>query len=526
MRICLVSREFPPDTGWGGVGAYTYQIAHALAARGHEVHVITLAGASQLSSTRTIGGVVEHRVAYQHILDELNLFLISAPHAHYVIGTTIALWKQFVELHSIEPFDVVEAPEHLAGGLFQAITGIVPTVLKLHTPHSKFVAEKFHGVLPNFDHQVICLLERITMMSADALCSPSSELAAFVASDLGISTAKIDIVRNPVDLDAFNPRGHRSITDNGKLIVLFVGRLEERKGIRHFVEAIPQVIERHKNVRFVAIGADTNTAPNNQSMLAYLQDQLRQTGCTAAVDFISHVPLSVMPDYYRSADICVVPSLYDNAPYTCIEAMACGKPVVTTTAGGSKEYVTNGESGFVVSPGASNELADAICELIANQRMRTQFGNQAREFVASELDRDKIAREMEAVYATAQRNFERQEAWYQKTPNKALYDALQLLCAYDEMMFETLYKQSFEFRLKHWIRFLKARPGLCIASIIASRARRIAKLFGPNTQLPGPLAKLERSVNAKTSGRYGLTMLLAQHSVQTQSAVKTDKVLA
>ncbi len=182
MRICLISREYPPDTGWGGVGAYTHQIAHGLRERGHDVHVVCLAGKTGATVDLDEDGVHVHRVAHQGILDELNLFLISAPTAHSIIATMIAMWRRFVELHAQYDFDIVEVPEHLAGGLFQTLTGCVPTVIKLHTPHSKFVAQNFHNVSPNLDNQIVCILERLAMLSADALSSPSKDMARFVAA--------------------------------------------------------------------------------------------------------------------------------------------------------------------------------------------------------------------------------------------------------------------------------------------------------------------------------------------------------
>jgi glycosyltransferase involved in cell wall biosynthesis len=341
MRICLISREYPPDTGWGGVGAYTYQIAHGLHERGNEVHVICLAGDAGQTVDIDEGGVTIHRVAYKHLLDELNLFLVSAPSAHYVVASIIALWRRFVQLHGEKPFDVIEVPEHLAAGVFQSLTGVAPTVVKLHTPHSKFVAEQFHGVLPTFDNQLICLLERVAMLAADALCSPSRDLAGFVAQDLGLSDEQtISIVRNPADLARFNSVGDRALDNSSGPIVLFVGRLEERKGIRYLIDAVPSIHSEFHQARFVIVGADTKTAPGGTSMRAHLEKTLAAVGCAGAVEFKSFVPLDQIATYYRSADICVVPSLYDNAPYTCIEAMSCGRPVV-----GTNDYGFSGSAG-------------------------------------------------------------------------------------------------------------------------------------------------------------------------------------
>jgi glycogen(starch) synthase len=501
MRICLISREYPPDTGWGGVGAYTYQIAHGLRERGHEVHVVCLAGNAGTTVDLDEDGVKVHRVAYKNILDELNLFLVSAPSTHYVVASLIAMWRRFVQLHKEYNFDVAEVPEHLAGGLFQALTGCVPTVVKLHTPHSKFVAQQFHNVSPNFDNQLICLLERLTMRAAEALSSPSKDMAKFVADDLGIAVEGISIVRNPADLARFSADGAKAI-ESAEPLILFVGRLEERKGVRFLAEAIPTIHARFPDARFVFIGADTNTAPGGTSMLSYLKKQV--AGCASAVQFLGHVPLQDIPSYYRSADICVVPSLYDNAPYTCIEAMSCGRPVVATTAGGTAEYVANEQFGLVVPPADPNAIADALCKLLANEMVRKQYGIAAREFVETHLDRRHIASQMEVIYAETIASFQAKHALYAKPVDTALKDALDLLCAFDANVFDTLYAQSLDFRIRHWLRFFRKRPALAAAGVASSVLHKIYR-----SNQPAFLNRLDASIASRTPARYNLTMLLA-----------------
>src|SRR5262249_15430802 len=132
--------------------------------------------------------------------------------------------------------------------------------------------------------------------------------------------------------------------------VLFVGRLEERKGIQYLIDAVPQITAKHKNVEFVIIGDDTKNAKGQKSELQKLKATIERDGTGSFIQFINRVPLDDLPGYYRSADICVVPSVYDNSPYTCLEAMSCGRPVVGTAGGGTKEYLSHDESGIIVEP--------------------------------------------------------------------------------------------------------------------------------------------------------------------------------
>lgn len=521
MRICLISREYPPDTGWGGVGAYTYQMAHALAERGHDVEVIALEAAKSAAQNFAAAAwsettsVTVHRVHWEDLLDELNLFLVCAPSTHYIVKSAIALWRKFLELHTIRPFEVVEAPEHLAAGIFQGVTGVVPLVVKLHTPHSKFVSERFHNVLPSFDNQIICLLERVTMLAADLLCSPSADLADFVARDLNFPLDQIATARNPINTEWFAPTGPKPFT-NDEPTILFVGRLEERKGIRYLIAAMPAIVRQVPSAKLVVVGADTNNGVGGGSVLKELQKELAAAGLVEKVTFVPHVPLSEVANYYRAADVCVVPSLYENAPYTCIEAMSCGKAVVVTDAGGTREYVENGVSGLVVPARDSQALEQAIVRLLKDAELRQQFGARARQYVVDKCSRDVMATRMESLYREAIAvHASRRGGLYRKAASSALSDALELLCATDKAIFDVLYKESIEFRMRYWVRFLKKRPGLCLATAALWLAEKL--------HAEPVAARLRSAIAGKESPRYSLTMALGRQPVEHCDPLEQSK---
>lgn len=512
MRICLISREYPPDTGWGGVGAYTYQSANALKKLGHDVEVISLTAESVNTSTPnktrlTSNGITIHRVEWEEAMEELNLLLISAESSHLVLKSGIAIWKKFIELHGQNPFDVVEAPEHLAQGFFQSITKVSPLVLTLHTPHSKFVAENFHNVSASFDNQFICMLERLAMVEADLLLAPSEDLAGFVSSDTGIALDDIQIVRNPVNTQAFCPKGKRAIQNNNNIRVMFVGRLEERKGVQHFVRAIPSVLKENRNIEFLIVGNDTNTADNGTSMKAHLEKELKASGCLDSVTFVSHVPLHEMPEYYRSADISVIPSLYDNAPYTCIEALASGNPVIVSSFGGTKEYVVENVTGLVV-PGANPDaLKEAILSIANDEKKRSTMSKAARQYAVSVLDTTVYADNKIALYEQAIQNFYTRvkRPIYNLPVHKALNDSVEILCALDQTIFDVLYNQSIEFRVKHWLRLLKTRPKLALGHLTLATLKTIRNTFGLKNHKFATIENLERSIAERTPPPYEAT---------------------
>jgi glycogen(starch) synthase len=463
VRICLISKEYPPDTGWGGIGAYTYQIAHGLKEIGQDVQVVSLMGredpqnkpAGRESENAVMQeGIPVHRVAWLGGLSEWSAVHLTTPYTHYNLETNFALWRKFAQLHKSQPFDVVEAPEHLADGFMPALNQAAPLVIKLHTPQAKLLAERFHNLSPNFDQQFIAMIERVAMLAAEVLISPSEDLADWVARDLKYPRDDIRIVRNPVDANKFCPEGARAIAGDGKVTVLFVGRLEERKGIQFLVRAIPEIVKEFANVRFIIVGADTNTAAGQTSVLAELKGILAQSGCTDKVTFVPHVKLEDMPSYYRSADICVAPSLYDNAPYTCIEAMSCGKAFVGTSAGGMREYLTDGQSGLIVPPSDSGALAKALLSLLTDEAVRLRMGEEARKRVLERFHRTAVAQENVAIYTIAQERHaeKRRNAGYRGDGEQFLTDATEFFRSYNRMLYDMLYVHSLKFRLKHWMK--------------------------------------------------------------------------
>jgi glycosyltransferase involved in cell wall biosynthesis len=506
MRICLISREYPPDTGWGGIATFARHLAQGLKEIGHEVEVVSLA--ANEAYVGNDNGIPVHRVTPFSMPGELASVAMAMPYSRYVLRATCALWRKFSELHSNKPFDVVDTPELLAEGVFAAVTKAVPTVIRLYTPHSKFMAEQLHNVSASFDHQFVAMLERLAMVSADAITSPSDDLAEFVANDLNYPIEKISIIRNPIDPNDFSPDGPKAIENDGRKLVLFVGRLEERKGITYLVNAIPRILSQCPNTRFVIIGDDTNNASNGQrSVLTELKELLKKFGVQNSVTFIPRVALTELPAYYRSADICVVPSVYDNSPYTCLEAMSCGKAVVGTAAGGTPEYLGAGHSGIIVPPKDPQAIAEAVVQLLQDDNLRNKYGMAARERVLQKFQRTKIAEAMvglyqEAIYAFSSSS----KKLYLKSEDQALLDAAVLLFSFDKMIYDLLYQYSWRMRLQHWLRLGNVRPRLLLAKGLLRLSRLIwnpaksSKVVSPNfvqwlehevkTKQDDPLAKL------------------------------------
>jgi len=156
--------------------------------------------------------------------------------------------------------------------------------------------------------------------------------------------------------------------------------LESLKGAMVFAQAIPIIAKACTNVRFVFLGADRPN-PSGTSQQAELEAYLEQVGVINLVQFHGHASQETFRDFYRRATVFVMPSLFENCPYTLLEAMACGKPVVVSRAGGMIEMIDDGETGILFDAGDSEALAEATITLLGSSRLRSELGRAGREAI-------------------------------------------------------------------------------------------------------------------------------------------------
>jgi glycosyltransferase involved in cell wall biosynthesis len=180
-----------------------------------------------------------------------------------------------------------------------------------------------------------------------------------------------------IDTEFFSPASEQEQVQPS---VLFVGRLEPLKGVVIFANAISAIAKTFPSARFIFVGADRNSQ-NGGSQKAELQSSLISKGLVNNVEFHGHASREEFREHYRRATVFVIPSLFENCPYTLLEAMSCGKPVVVSKAYGMKEMIVDGESGLFFEPGNSADLAEKTIRLLREKSTREKLGAAARKEV-------------------------------------------------------------------------------------------------------------------------------------------------
>lgn len=381
MNVVLVSRF----SGGGGVAAYVRYLAGGLARAGHAVRVICMSPPD--GGAHVPPGVIMHCVAqplrsYRWV--RVPLLGPCVP----LVRNLIYAWRvrrTLLRIARLVRPDVVEYADIEAEGFFHP--GICPYVVKLHgcqdvlAPYyTRSEQLQYPWVL-----RLMAAMEARMIRGADAVSSPSRWLAAEVSRLYAIASSRIADVPYPMDTDFFSP-GPIAETARGPC-VLYSGRLEARKGAFVFAKAIPAIARKVPEAEFVFLGVDRRS-PAGASSREDIQTFLKGQGVGDRVRFHGDAPPMVFRDFYRRATVVVNPSLWENCPYTLLEAMSTAKPVVASRASGMKEMIVHGESGLFFEPEDSEDLARQVVALLEDGALRERLGTRAREIVLAKYGMD------------------------------------------------------------------------------------------------------------------------------------------
>lgn len=407
MKIGLVSFEYPPFHG-GGIGTYAGIMSRWLARSGHQVHVIANgwdgvgAGADPAAG---LDGLTVHRVrgldAGYHPLaphDRLDdpLGIVCRRFDRSLYWSTLVA-DELGRVHREVGLEVVEFPECFAEGyasLRRRAAGVdlvgLPMVVHLHTPiqdHTELNLGPTHEAW----YRRRVRMEEYCIRRADRLSSPSTSLAAIVAGRLGLdpSCRPCDVIPYAMEFD--DPPAAAADEPTGPPKLLFVGRLEPRKGVVELVEAAVEAMADHPELMVHLIGRDCPAGAVPGSMVAHLRSRIPEAIQSRFV-FEGLKPREQVLRRYRAATACVFAAPWDNFPFTCCEALAAGACVVVSDQGGMAEVVEHERSGLLVPARDPAALAAAIRRVLAEPGLAARLRAAAAARVRAVCDPHAVVR--------------------------------------------------------------------------------------------------------------------------------------
>ncbi|MDA7936589.1 glycosyltransferase family 4 protein [bacterium] len=388
MKILLISFEFPSETGFGGIATYTWYQSRALAKLGHEVHV--LAGALEPTPLRSaeVDGVQVHRFRRRSSL--MRAFVAfggnSLSWTKKRIENAVSMRHGMKQLCQTHHFDIVEMPECGGEGAALGHHGM-PTVIRLHSPSQLIMP--FYGI-GKIDTNLCSAIENRAIGRATAFSSCSQFLADEARQRMGISNP-IEVIPNGIDVALFDESDqidirHKYGLSPNRLMILFAGRLERRKGI-HLCADICMSILKDFDVDFIFAGEDTDGFFARE-----LRSSMDSAEMKGAVYHLGKLDMRSLRSCMRQCDVFLLPSLWENCPYSCLEAMAAGKPIVSSGQGGMPELIHGDENGLLATSGDSASFVSQLRKLLDDADLRSRLGTAARRTVEASFHDNGIAR--------------------------------------------------------------------------------------------------------------------------------------
>jgi D-inositol-3-phosphate glycosyltransferase len=358
-----------PGTGdAGGMNVYVTEVARRLAERGVEVDVFTRAAAAGLPPQVGMhpGVTVRHVTAgpYEGLSKE------DLP------GQLCAVTSGVLRAEAARPegwYDVVHSHYWLSGqvGWLAAERWGVPLVHAMHTMARVKNLTLADGDSPEPEGRVIG--EQQVVDAADRIVANTTIEARQLVDLYDADPAKVAVVHPGVDLDVFTPVGReharaRVGVPADKTVLLFVGRIQPLKAPDVLVRAVAALVSDTPSLRdslqVVVCGGPSGTGLAHPHALEDLADEL---GVRDLVRFVPPVDRERLADWYRAADVCVVPSYSESFGLVAVEAQACGTPVVAARVGGLPTAVADGVSGLLVDGHDPRTWATALADVIGDR---------------------------------------------------------------------------------------------------------------------------------------------------------------
>ncbi len=303
--------------------------------------------------------------------------------------------------------DIYEAHNDSGYGLCKALKKQTTKKPFIHTIHGVLAEEvkqaklighmSLHGKVANYFMAYLARIEKKIAKEADLIVTISTYSFDKIQTHYDIAPEKIRIVPNGVDTEKYKPS-----TENQSIlkrqfglketfpVVLFVGNLIPRKGLTYLIQAAQQLVKTRPDTQFVIVG--------DGPLKAQLIDSLIASKLLDNFTFMSKLTDDELSTMYRCSDIFVLPSIQEGQGIVLLEALASGKPAVAFDIGGVNEVIINGKNGLLVSNRNSEDLAEALLQLLDNSELRQKMGHAGRQFVEKNFTWDICTQKMLKIY--------------------------------------------------------------------------------------------------------------------------------
>lgn len=393
MHILLVTTEFPSEKKFiGGLGNYLSRHSSALTNEGHKVEILAL---SSQNSIETVGRIKIRRISRASrnplfvILNHLTLKRFHRAASLAANALKICLIIRKISRKQI--VEVVQIPSLLPCGVFwKKLLPDIPYVVRISSYRPYWHNEM--KVRRTISIRLEEKLERYQLKYSNFIYSPSDTLKNIIEKEesvFGISVIRPPFIIGNIALDS-------SIyleSLKNKPYILFVGKSELHKGFQVLVNAFLLLKNEIPNAKLVFVGRSMESH--------YSQDMLDMFSAQKdSFYFIKPLQHTQLFPIFSGAKLVVLPSLIDNIPNTCLEAMSLGKAVIGTRGASFDEIITDSNNGFLVPPGDPQQLYEKLLLAWRHPNLR-KVGRLAKRTIEKEFSPSKVTDQVVEYYSKA-----------------------------------------------------------------------------------------------------------------------------
>ncbi|OHB00200.1 MAG: hypothetical protein A3E94_01280 [Candidatus Zambryskibacteria bacterium RIFCSPHIGHO2_12_FULL_44_12b] len=374
MKVLMFGWELPPFNS-GGLGVACWGLSRSLADLGVDL-VFVLPNSHDISSDKYRILFADNNISMRGVNTLLTPYITSEEYrkkrgrgglyGHSLMEEVLRYAKLSGDIAREETFDVIHAHDwlsFLSGVEAKRVSG-KPLVVHVH-------ATEFDRTGNGKINQFVYDIEREGMQKADRVVAISQYIKDLVIDKYGIDPRKIRVVHNGINEEDYvtetnTPTFIKRLKEDGKKIVLFVGRITLQKGPDYFVKMAEKVRQYYEDVYFVVAGSG--------DMEGQMIREVNRRGLSDRFIFTGFLRGGDLDTVYAASDVYVMPSVSEPFGITPLEAALHGVPAIISKVSGVKEVLTHS---LVSDFWDVDDMADKVISVLENQSLKNTLGNNS-----------------------------------------------------------------------------------------------------------------------------------------------------
>ena len=400
LKIGLLSYRSHPYSG--GQGIYVKHLSKALAELGHEVDVISGQPYPELDERVNLVklpslNIFEEEDRFRSfkmnfLMNPLSLFewlsvMTGGFPEPYTYGVRVNRYLK----KRLGDYQIIHDNQSLSYALLH-IQQNFPLVTTIHHPitrdhklelenaknwKQRLSSNRWHGFLR---------MQKKVAPSLKAIITPSHSSKIDISNEFSVNKDFIDVVHNGIDTETFKPNDNKNRIKNR--IITTASADVPLKGLKYLINALPKIISLYPDTELVVIGKAKN---NGETMKL-----IKKLNLLPHIHFKSNLKEEDIVDLYASAELAVIPSLYEGFGFGAGEAMSCGVPLISTLSGGLKDIVKG--SCYEIEPGSSVQIENAVIDLFDNEEEMKRVALLGRKRILEKFNWRQAAKGYLAIY--------------------------------------------------------------------------------------------------------------------------------